>query len=272
LISGAAGPVLINSGAVGACGATYTDVAYGCSTVTLGPTASDLFGSVGAGTPVAMPARLVQYSIEPIVADNGGPAFVSANLVRTEVTPTANGSAAPFAALGASTTLVDGVIDMQVEFGLDPLGTGQLRYVSSGGYQSQYMAPLAAGWPPAPEIPANHVSTNCNGGFAPAGLFAGTCFPSNELQFVRSVRINLLVRVGTIANSRSATGSHTTAGVSAPFYMQPAIQDLTNGNVEAQSWGYNGATLPGLATIDGASYREISTEVFVRNLGLSNNF
>ncbi len=61
------------------------------------------------------------------------------------------------------------------------------------------------------------------------------------------------------------------AGVSAPFYLQPAIQDLTAGNLEAQKWGW-APGFPGFPTVDGAEYREVSTEIFVRNMGLTNNF
>ena len=47
--------------------------------------------------------------------------------------------------------LVKGVIDMQVEFGLDPKGNGQLQYVNSAGYQTAYWNPaLGVGTPDAP--------------------------------------------------------------------------------------------------------------------------
>jgi hypothetical protein len=273
-------------------------VPFGFVPVTLGGTLTDLFGSAGTGYPVAMPARLVQYSIQPVTATDSttwtaATPFVSANLVRTELTPVANSSGSPplYFANTFSTVLVKGVIDMQVEFGLDPLGTGQLQYVNSGGYQNipqlEPVAPAAPAAPPAPEATIQHVSATClAGGLSTAkqgALFPGTCFPAGPpdstggMQYVRSVRLNLLVRAGNSANTNATNGTNqrsTGVANAAPFYLQPAVQDLSTGNLEASAWGWS-FTSPawqGFATIDGASYREVSTEIFVRNLGLTNNY
>ncbi len=289
LISGAEGPVLMTTGAVGVTKlyTTNTDPGaignFGYVPVTLGPTQNDLFGTLGPGFPVAMPARLVQYSISP-VADPVTGNFVSGNLVRTELTPLgAAVGGSWFAAISNSTVLVHGVIDMQVEFGLDPTGSGQLRYVSSGGYQSAPSPPPVSppAVPPAAEVPENHVAAACGGAANGSTLFGGTCFPTggpapfNDLQYLRSVRVNVLVRAGTINNSRTQTARTSTAGIAAPFMLQPAIQDISavggNGNLEAQNWLW-APGFAGYATIDGAEYREVSTEIFVRNLGLTNNF
>jgi hypothetical protein len=42
-----------------------------------------------------------------------------------------------------------------------------------------------------------------------------------------------------------------------------------NANVEAANWGFAcPATIPSLRATDGANYRQVSTEIYVRNLGL----
>lgn len=311
LISGAGGPVLIDQPPlVGGttpypAGTTGAGLNFASVPVKLGGTLTDVFGSAGTGYPVAMPARLVQYSIQPINATGGtAPPFVTANLVRTEVTPMVAGPGTPplYFAQSFSTILVKGVLDMQVEFGLDPNGTGQLQYVNSGGFQSvpqlEPDAPAAPVAPPSAETTILHVSSTClTNGVNPAPpnpLFPGTCFPVGGMQYVRSVRLNLLVRTGNSANTNATNGQvQRSAAVAqaAPFNLQPAVQDLSpKGNLEAQNWGWtfsntwahpaapNSTVAPclggcnGYPSIDAASYREVSTEIFVRNLGLTNNF
>ncbi len=284
LLTGGSGPVLLCANQP--CGtplsppaispyAGVTDAqggAWGWLPLTLSTPQYDLFGNIGTGTPVALPARLVQYAIEPVDSLGnsppvGGNPIVSANLVRSELLPTGN---SPFLSVLGSTVLVKGVIDMQVEFGYDPTGNGQLQYVSSGGYQKAYwQQPNASPTPPTVDTTYN----TCLGGAAPNGVSRATCFPNQNFQYLRSVRINLLARIGTVTNSRSQGGLSSAAGTSAPFLLQPAVQDIDTGNVEAQNWKWQpGGTFQPFATIDGAEYREISTEISIRNLALSANY
>ncbi|MHB8417122.1 MAG: PulJ/GspJ family protein [Myxococcales bacterium] len=253
----------------------------------------DLFSSLGTGTPVAMPARLVQYAIQPVDADGNpasvtGKAAVSADLVRTVLSPL---GAAPWLGPGlpsaggsviSSTTLVKGVIDMQVEFGFDPAGNGQLQYSNSASYQGSYWttvmgmngtAPPASNALPSYNLCYDDVQPAANL-FGSTAMPYGSCFPDQNFQYLRSVRVNLTVRSGGITNSRTnSAGLQSAAGTSAPFMLQPAVQDLTNGNLEAQAWGFGwGKPFAGLPTIDGAQWREMSTELSVRNLALTANY
>jgi prepilin-type N-terminal cleavage/methylation domain-containing protein len=224
---------------------------------------------------VALPARMVQYHIQPVNARGQNvPPFVSANLVRSTVIP-ANVPLAggyPFTVL-SSTVLIEGVLDMQVEFGFDPTGNGLLRYVSSGGTQSI----TAPGPPPYNPDPAQQLN-QCAGGAPQLSVYQGACFPTGgilglaAIQQLRTVRIALTLRSSTITNSgTSFNGARSAAGMGGNFFLRPAVTDICApaANVEAQSWGFACPnTIPSLRTVDGATYRQVSTEIFVRNLGL----
>jgi hypothetical protein len=117
----------------------------------------------------------------------------------------------------------------------------------------------------------------------PPCFYQGACFPnpgtnSNTLQNLRSVRIYLTARRGSVNDSRAASSRNSAAGISGTFLLQPAVQDSATGNAEAQAWGWapgggwapvsaDGTTNKGLKTVDGASWRQVSTEIFLRNLG-----
>jgi type II secretory pathway pseudopilin PulG len=226
---------------------------------------------------VALPARLVQYHIQPVnQLGKNTPPFVSANLVRTTIVPSNVGIAAgyPFTVV-TNTVLVQGVVDMQVEFGFDPNGTGQLRYVNSGGTQS-----ITA--PAAPQLPPDAIQqlNNCVTATAQKGIFSGVCFPNNGInglntvQQLRTVRLALTVRSSTITNSfTNQSGFQSSAGRAGTYYLRPAVTDICPpaANVEAASWGFNCPPPVNFAfqfpTQDGADYRQISTEIYVRNLG-----
>ena len=90
------------------------------------------------------------------------------------------------------------------------------------------------------------------------------------------------MRSGNITDSRSSAAQGSGAAISAPFELQPAVQDIAGaggpGNLEAQNWGWTAplatgaptwVPIPAFSTKDGAEYREISTEIYLRNLGLS---
>ncbi len=272
----------------GAVGGT-TAANWGSVPVTLRTQTYNLFGSLGTGTPAAMPARVVQYAIEPVDASgqpvglSGQPA-VDANLVRTVVAP-AGSFMGPSANSGgwftviSSTILVKGVVDMQVEFGFDPNSNGQLQYSNSAGFQSTYWSQAMGIAGTAPPVATATPTYNvCNGDPLTAYLFGGTCFPDQQFQALRSVRVNLTARNGAIVNSRSIQGLSSTAGTAAPFLLQPAVQDLTTGNLEAAQWGFTWAPptsttgFAGFPTVDGAQWREMSTEIAVRNLALSASY
>jgi prepilin-type N-terminal cleavage/methylation domain-containing protein len=280
LLSGSVGSVLLPLPAPGAptaygAGAGVCPTCYVTYTTTFN-TVADLFGSSDNFRPgsIGLPARLVQYAIRPVnhlgcntsAADCApptipGPPWVSADLVRTVLAPTAPPfNAYPFTVLSTA-TVVQGVIDMQVEFGVDPLGNGALQYISSAGLYN------GAGVP-------NIAFNSCLplGGGSAFPMYGGVCFPNatnNILTSLRSVRVNLLVRAGTIDNSGpgNPAGATSSAGMSGRFTIQPAVQNAGGGNLEAQAWG---ATLP--KTVDGAEYREVSTEIYIHNLGLNSTF
>ncbi|HUB09532.1 MAG TPA: type II secretion system protein, partial [Myxococcales bacterium] len=276
LYVGAAGTVPINPTqalqAAGSC-AGGPDCYASYSMVLSTPTV-DLFGGAQPGA-VGLPARITEYAIEPVGADGSNtPPFVSANLVRNSVLPMAPVGAG-FAFQPASpqlitTVLVKGVLDMQVEFGIEnPPGSGQLQYVSSIGAQSINWNGLPATLPTVTvdATPSNYVFAAAGGSplASSQGVYPGVAFPTNQnnaYQNLRSVRFTLLVRESTIANSRtSQAGLQSSAGTSAPFMMQAAVQDVVSGgaigNLEAQNWAGNGATLPAISfpTVDGAEYK-----------------
>jgi hypothetical protein len=224
---------------------------------------------------VALPARLMQYHIQPVNAlGQNVPPFVSANLVRSVVVPAAIGLGGgyPFTVL-STTVLVEGVVDMQVEFGFDPTGTGLLRYVSSGGTQS-----ITAVGPPPYGPDAIQQANNCVAGTAGAGVFSGVCYPNNGInglnliQNLRTARITLTVRSATIANTgTNVNGAKSSAGHAGTSFLRPGVTDICPpaANVEAANWGFTcPANIPALPTSDGANYRQVSTEIYVRNLGL----
>jgi prepilin-type N-terminal cleavage/methylation domain-containing protein len=253
------------------CGLNAVGLVPWCRSVDLFSVARVSFGSI------ALPARLQQYHIQPVnAAGLNQPPFVSANLMRTTIIP-ASGIAAPtsgypFQVIN-SEILIEGVVDMQVEFGFDPTGTGLLRYVSSGGTQS-IVAGGAAPYNPDPVQQLNQ----CTGGAAQSGVFPGVCFPTGgvlglaAIQQLRTVRLNLTIRSSTIANSgTNSNGIRSSAGMGGEFFLRPAVTDICapGANVEAQSWGFTcPANIPSLRVIDGANYRQVSTEIFVRNFGL----
>jgi type II secretory pathway pseudopilin PulG len=265
-------PILPSTPYVGGTGACPTCFVQYTTTFA---TANDMFGSSDNFKPgsIGLPARLVQYAIRPVNACGcntsaavcparcvAGPPFVSADLVRTILLP----MAPPYSPYGfvvqSSETLVQGVLDMQVEFGIDPLGNGALQYISSAGLYT------GAGVP-------NPAFNSCiGGGGAAAPMYGKVCFPNghnNVLTQVRSVRINLLTRAGTIANTGAGNnaGATSSAGMSGRFRIQPAVQNAGGGNLETLAWG---GVVP--ITIDGAEYREVSTELYIRNLGLNSTF
>jgi type II secretory pathway pseudopilin PulG len=242
------------------------------------------FGTVG------MPARLVQYSIQPYGANGTFVApFIGANLVRSIVVPTpvAAGAGGYVFTIASSAVLVQGVVDMQVEFGFpDPSNpqSGQLVYLNSAGLQ-------AAPWPPPYTVgtlpgasAALHLS-NCAAVPADPTVFSGVCYPTNggsynAISQLRTVRLTLTVRVGTSVNANQGPAVRSTTSHAATFNLQTGIQDLTVPSVEATDWGFTPTTpyVPGAAlpagvfqTQDGADYRQISTEIYVRNEGWSNN-
>jgi len=242
------------------------------------------FGTIG------MPARLVQYSIQPFGANNTLTSpFIGANLVRSIVVPTpvpAGGGAYVFA-VQSSTVVVEGVIDMQVEFGFpDPANpnSGQLVYLNSAGLQANvWPLPYTTGSLPNASGALN--LTNCAGGGADATVYSGVCYPTNGGSFnavsqIRTVRLTLTVRVGTGVNATLGTASRTNASRSGVFFLQTGIQDLTAPSIEGIDWGFSpttpytpGAALPAgvFASQDGADYRQISTEIYIRNEGWTNN-
>jgi hypothetical protein len=269
LLPYAFGPPVPYGGVAGVCPTCFVQYTTTFKTV------NDIFGSSDNFRPgsIGLPARLVQYAIRPVnrcgcntgagLCPGGcapGPPFVSADLVRTVITPTAP----PYTTYGfvvvSTETLVQGVLDMQVEFGIDPLGNGALQYISSAGLYT------GAGVP-------NPAFNSCiGGGGAAAPLYGKVCFPNsnaNALNQLRSVRINLLTRAGTIANSGQGNnaGFTSSAGMSGRFRIQPAVQNPGGGNLETVAWG---GAVP--VTIDGAEYREVSTEIYIRNLGLNSTF
>jgi hypothetical protein len=280
---------------VGGCLSPPCYESYG---VVLATPSVDLFGGAQSGA-VAMPARITQYAIEPVNAQGQNqPPFVSANLVRNVVLPAvpaavvANGTFAfqnvpgPPVVL-TSTVLVEGVIDMQVEFGIEsPPGSGQLVYLSSGGLQTASWTPGFGKTPPI----ANADYTSCPpvAGAGGAGVYPGVCFPNgfaaggnaqqSAIANLRSVRLNLLVRGGRIGNSRSASAKGSAAGVSAPFMIQAGVQDIVGGNLEGLAWGWTppdpttGQPTFAIPTADGAQYRQVGSEIFVRNLSLPANY
>ncbi len=241
-------------------------------------------GALGVGSPV-LPARFTQYAIQPIGADPANPntpPFVTANLVRNVVVPLAAAAGAalpgyPFYVV-SSTILIQDVVDMQVEFGIQN-PQGKMVYVESGGEQQSPWNPgllVAPGTQPA-LVNASNVYDACGNATqptcqSPPCYFPGVCFPNDgdiqTLQSLRSVRIYLTVRHGSIANSRQASAKNSGAGIGAPFALQPAVQDSVTGNAETVSWGWtnSGTWLPP-QTADGAEWREVSTEIFMRNLG-----
>jgi prepilin-type N-terminal cleavage/methylation domain-containing protein len=242
------------------------------------------FGTVG------MPARLVQYSIQPVSANGTFVApFVSANLVRSVVVPTpvAAGAGGYVFTIASSSVLVEGVIDMQVEFGFpDPANPsgGQLVYMSSAGLQvAPWPPPYTLGTLPGANAALN--LTNCGVAAADPTVFSGVCYPTNGGSYnavsqVRTVRLTLTVRVGTRVNVTQGQAATTSTSHSTSFFLQPGIQDLNVPSVEATDWGFNPTApyVPGAAppagvfpSKDGADYRQISTEIYVRNEGWSNN-
>jgi prepilin-type N-terminal cleavage/methylation domain-containing protein len=259
-------------------GGTCTEANCGLNAIALVPWTRgvDLFGGSGLSFgSVALPARLQQYHIQPVNAQGlNVPPFVSANLVRTTIVPAAIplGGGYPFT-VASTQILIEGVVDMQVEFGFDPTGNGLLRYVSSGGTQSI----TDPGLPPYNPDPSQQLN-NCLGGVAQAGVFPGVCFPTGgilglaAIQQLRTIRIALTVRSSTIANSATnLTGAQSSAGMGGDFFLRPAVTDICppGANIEAANWGFAcPATIPSLRTVDGANYRQVSTEVYVRNLGL----
>jgi prepilin-type N-terminal cleavage/methylation domain-containing protein len=280
LFGGATSAVLMNV-AAGVAAANYLggpclEANCGLSAVGLIPRTSSVnfFASnLNFGT-VALPARLMQYHIQPVNAlGQNVPPFVSANLVRSTVVPAAVGLGGgyPFTVVD-SHVLIEGVVDMQVEFGFDPTGTGLLRYVSSGGTQS-----ITAVGPPPYGPDALQQVNNCAAGAAGAGVYSGLCFPNNGInglnviQLLRTVRITLTVRSATIANSTSFNGATSSAGRAGTYFLRPGVMDICPpaANVEAANWGFTcPANVVPLPTTDGANYRQVSTEIYVRNLGL----
>ena len=297
LIGGASGAVLLNAISPNA-GAAWAAASPSCSlpsclaeaypVIPSTPAAGiDFFRNNLSFGAVAMPARLTRYSIEPVDV-NGIPVTctagatnpcVSANLVRSQIVPlTGPASIAntklSFATI-SSTVLLQGVVDMQVEFGLAN-STG-LVYVNSGGLQSQVWT--------TPSTPHSQVGAaaqsadNCSGGTIDPGVWSGVCFPTggpsgmNAIAALRTVRLNLTVRSGGDISTRQSTASQSSAAVGAIYNLQPSVQDIApNGNVEAQQWGFNtGATFVGVQPLDGANYRQVSTEIYIRNLGWNNN-
>jgi prepilin-type N-terminal cleavage/methylation domain-containing protein len=239
---------------------------------------------------VAMPARLVQYSIQPYAANGTFVApFVGANLVRSVVVPTpvAAGAGGDVFSVASTTVIVEGVIDMQVEFGFpDPANPngGQLVYLNSAGLQAgAWPAPYTLGTLPGAN--AALTLTNCSVSPADPTVFSGVCYPNNGGSFnavsqLRTVRLTLTVRAGAGTNATKGAAATTATSRTAAFFLQTGIQDLTVPSVEATDWGFNpttpyvpGAVLPAgvFASQDGADYRQISTEIYVRNEGWSNN-
>ncbi len=285
LLSGTTGPVLLCTGTY--CGGSFvaplvanpfpnvTDsfaASWAYTTLTLQASSTNPFANLGVGTPVALPARIVQYAVAPVDANGASPpangaSIVGGNLVRSVLLPIAT---APYFAVLSSTVLVKGVVDMQVEFGYDPLGNGQLQYVSSGGYQETYWPqPNNNTTPPAPDTTYNA----CLSSSPPQGMSAAVCFPDQHFPYMRSVRVSLLVRRTNAQNARTQTALKSSTATAAPFVIQPAGQDLVNGNLEAQNWSWSpGGNFIGFTTIDGAQYREISTEVSVRNLVIASSY
>ncbi len=283
LYGGATTAVLMNTTA-GVAAANYAggpcaEANCGLNAMTLIPwtPVNDFFRTnLNFGT-VALPARLVQYHIQPVnILGKNTPPFVSANLVRTTIIPAkiGIGGGYPFTVV-SSTVLVQGVVDMQVEFGFDPTGTGQLRYVNSGGTQSITAAA-------AQQLPPDAIQqlNNCVTGTAQAGVFSGVCYPNNGInglntvQQLRTVRVALTVRSSTITNSfTNRTGVDSAAGRAGTYFLRPGVSDICPpaANAEAVNWGFNCPTPPGFATqyptVDGADYRQVSTEIYVRNLG-----
>jgi len=242
------------------------------------------FGTIG------MPARLVQYSIQPYGVNGTFVApFVGANLVRSVVVPTpvAAGVGGYVFTIASSAVLVEGVIDMQVEFGFpDPAnpGGGQLVYLNSAGLQAgAWATPYTLGTLPGANGALN--LTNCAGGGADATVFSGVCYPTNGGSFnaisqLRTVRLTLTVRVGAATNATQGSAVRTSTSRAAVFNLQTGIQDLLVPSIEAVDWGFSPTTpyVPGSAlpagvfpSQDGADYRQISTEIYVRNEGWSNN-
>jgi type II secretory pathway pseudopilin PulG len=261
---------------------------YASYSIVLSTPTVDLFGGAQPGA-IGLPARITQYAIEPVGADGSNtPPFVSANLVRNTVVPMAPvGAGFAFQPLQlVSTVLVKGVLDMQVEFGIEnPPGSGQLQYVSSIGAQSINWNGLPATLPTVTvdATPSNYVFAAAGGSPAASsqGVYPGVAFPTNQnnaYQNLRSVRFTLLVRESTITNSRTTQGGLSAAGTSPPFFMQAAVQDVVSGgavgNLETENWAGNGANLPAISfpTVDGAEYKQVSTEVFVRNLALAADY
>ncbi len=242
------------------------------------------FGTIG------MPARLVQYSIQPYGANGTFVApFVGANLVRSVVVPTpvAPGAGSYVFTIASSAILVPGVIDMQVEFGFpDPAnpGGGQLVYLNSAGLQAgAWPTPYTLGTLPGANAALN--LSNCGAGAVDPTVFSGVCYPTNggsynAISQVRTVRLTLTVRAGAGINATQGPALRSSASRAAVFNLQTGIQDLNVPSVEAIDWGFApttpyvpGAALPPgvFASQDGADYRQISTEIYVRNEGWSNN-
>ena len=305
LFGGASGAVLMNVGCTApncpAVAGTYTgtlstpcssapncwDQAYGIVPYSA---SVDLYrNNLNFGT-IGMPAHLVQYSIQPIGANGTFVApFVSANLVRSVVIPTpiAAGAGGYVFTIASSTVLVQGVIDMQVEFGFpdpaNPAG-GQLVYLSSAGLQAgAWATPYTLGTLPGANGALN--LTNCGVAAADPTVFSGVCYPNNGGSFnaisqMRTVRLTLTVRAGAGVNTVAGAAVRSSTSRSGVFYLQTGIQDMTVPSVEATDWGFDptvpyvpGAAIPAgvFASQDGADYRQISTEIYVRNEGWSNN-
>jgi hypothetical protein len=148
-----------------------------------------------------------------------------------------------------------------------------LRYVSSGGTQS-----ITAVGPPPYNPDTIQQLNSCAAGAAGAGIYTGVCYPNNGvlglagLQQLRTVRIALTMRAATIGNSgTNPTAVQSGAGYGGPSFLRPAVTDICApaANIEATNWGFAcPATIPSIQTVDGANYRQVSTEIYVRNLGL----
>ena len=253
--------------------------------------AIDLYGNNLDFGSVAMPARLVQYWIQPVNAQGGttaGP-FVSANLMRSIVVPQPN----PYDLVQlSSTVLVEGVIDLQVEFGFpDPStppgtpGNGQLVYLSSGGLQqSGWQSPYLTATLPSKSLTITPLNPLCNGlGSPDPSIYEGVCFPTSGGQFnaltqLRTVRLNLTVRAGVPVASGQGPAQATNAAFAGYSILEPGVQGLgPNGNIEGQQWNFAAhgtdvnPTTGVFPSQDGANYRQISTEIYLRNVGWTNN-
>ncbi len=255
------------------------------------PTVDLIRNNLGFGA-IAMPAHIYRYSIEPVDAAGlpslctVGDPCVGANLIRSQITPL-NGVTLAGAETLAFTTvssavLVEGVVDLQVEFGLaypQTTGTpnGQFVYVNSGGLQqTPWLTPTVPSTQPGPATTTS--ASNCTGAATDPTVWSGVCFPTggtagtNALSSLRTVRLNLTTRSGANVNARSGSAAQTALAVGAMPLLQPAVQDLLTGNAEAGEWGFaGGGPFAGLPIKDGATYRQVSTEISIRNLGWTNN-